>query len=91
MPRKRKQLRYIGVVLREYRNKVGLTQKELAASLGVSINYISLIEIGKEYPSIDTLIRFAEGLNIEAGDILNTIVEREKAIGKKFLCLDNGE
>lgn len=43
----------------ETRREAGLTQKELAARLGIAQNNISAIERGKRTPSIATLARIA--------------------------------
>ena len=45
--------------------------------MGVSTNYISLLESGKRYPSIGTLIRIARALDANPGEMLNAIVARE--------------
>jgi len=38
--------------------------------------YISMLESGKRYPSIEMLIRIAIALEVQPGDILNRIAER---------------
>ena len=44
------------------RNEVGLTQKELALKAGVTQANISKIEQGSSHPTIDTLVKIADGL-----------------------------
>lgn len=53
-----------GARIRELRKARGLTQDQLAEFLGVEQKHISLIELGKSYPSLDRLIRIAEALQV---------------------------
>lgn len=60
-----------------YRNQAGLSQEKLATRLGVSVNYVSVLETGKQYPSIGTLIRFARALEVRPGELVDEIAKRE--------------
>lgn len=77
MTKKSAQLRSVGSVLRIYRKQVGLSQEKLAERLGVSTNYVSVLETGKQYPSIGTLIRFARALGVRPGELVDEIAKRE--------------
>ena len=46
-----------------YRNRAGLTQKQLAEITKITQSDISKLERGKSNPSIDTLIRLADGID----------------------------
>lgn len=51
----------IGMLIRDARKAAGLTQKELAASMGVSQQIISRLESGEaENPTIETLSKIAD-------------------------------
>jgi len=50
--------------LRAFREIAGLRQVELAKKLGVSANYISVVESGKKRPSLKYLEKFAKELNL---------------------------
>lgn len=52
-----------GQVLRELRQAMRLSQEKLAFEAGVDRNYISLIELGKNSPSIKTVFKLCEALN----------------------------
>lgn len=53
------------------RQRVGITQRELAARLGREDSCdVSVWETGKQCPRIDTVVRFAEALDIEPGELL---------------------
>lgn len=77
MTKKASQLQSVGITIRNYRLSAGLSQERLGERMGVSTNYISLLESGKRYPSIGTLIRIARALDANPGEMLNSIVERE--------------
>lgn len=49
----------LGETLRECRLKRSLTQRQLADKLGVTVNYISLLECDERTPSIGYLQAFA--------------------------------
>ena len=48
----------------EARRQMGLTQSELAKRTGIAQGAISRIESGKANPSVKTLMRLADGLNM---------------------------
>lgn len=65
-----------GTAIRHFRHEAGLSQDELADRMDVSSSYISMLESGKRYPSIEMLIRIALALNIKPGLMLDYIAER---------------
>lgn len=65
-----------GLAIRRFRQEKGLSQEGLADRMDVSASYISMLESGKRYPSIEMLIRIAHALEISPGDMLNLIAER---------------
>lgn len=58
-----------GKRLQKYRELVGYSQEKLAERIGRSSIFISYIERGQKSPSLDTLIRLSNELNISV-DIL---------------------
>jgi len=72
----RKKLLWVGAVLREFRQEAGLSQDELADRMDVSTPYISMLESGKRYPSIEMLIRVGNALEVRPGAILDRIAEQ---------------
>lgn len=48
--------KWLGSILREQRKRLGLTQDDAGASIGVSRAQISNIESGKHRPSVTTLL-----------------------------------
>ncbi len=59
----------IGKIIRNERNKRGLTLEQLAEKTQRDWSYLSQIERGKNVPSIETLIRICEALNISLGNL----------------------
>lgn len=59
----------LGLVLRESRMRSGLTQRELAARLGVNQSYVAEIEMGKPTKAIERLLDFARetGVSVYIG------------------------
>ena len=66
---------YMPAILREYRLKAGVSQLQLADSIGVTKSFISALESGRKFPSIDLLVLIAEALQVKAGNMLNDMVE----------------
>jgi len=54
-----------------YRKKEGLSQAALAEKAGTAPNYIALIEVGKNFPSLQMLEKIAYALNIDALDLFD--------------------
>jgi len=60
----------IGFALKEFREKAGLSLRQLEAKTGLKAQYISSLEIGKKKsPSIDNLQLLATALNISVIDL----------------------
>ena len=58
--------------LQELRKKKGLTQEELASELYVSRTAVSKWELGKGYPSIDTLKSIAKYFSVTVDELLSS-------------------
>jgi transcriptional regulator with XRE-family HTH domain len=69
-------LAYVGAAIREFRQRAQLSQDDLADRMDMSTPYISMLESGKRYPSIEMLIRIAVALEVRPGEILDRIAER---------------
>jgi len=58
---------FIGAKIADARKKIGMSQKELAAKVEISPQYLNDIEHGKRNPDSDGLIEaFAKALNLDA-------------------------
>ncbi|WP_304068644.1 helix-turn-helix transcriptional regulator [Megamonas hypermegale] len=55
--------------LKEFRNKLGLTQVQMAEKLGISLIHYKLIEQGKANPSLKLVLKFREEFKDQYDDI----------------------
>ena len=65
-----------GAVVRELREKRGLSQEELSFACSRHRTYVSLIERGKNSPSIATLWLIAEALEVRPSEIIRRVETR---------------
>jgi CheY-like chemotaxis protein len=63
----------LGAVIRERRKELRLTLAEMAKRTGVSLGYLSQIELGKNSASIETLYRISLGLGVKMSDLFQTV------------------
>jgi transcriptional regulator with XRE-family HTH domain len=76
------------------RKKCGLSQEKLAELLNIDPNSVSRIECGVHYPSLDTLEKISNILNVEMGDFFlnkNTDTVRDMRTFLIQAVLDAGE
>lgn len=59
--------------IRTLRELRGLSQTEFAAQLDRSVDAISLIERGKNWPSIETIERLAKALNSDPAELFDNL------------------
>jgi transcriptional regulator with XRE-family HTH domain len=75
--------RFMPDVLRRYRDIAGLSQQELADSIGVSKGFVSALEGGRSVPNLDRLVQIADALQVSPGELVNAMIEdAEKELGK---------
>jgi CheY-like chemotaxis protein len=63
----------LGAAIRERRKALGLTLAQMAQRTGVSLGYLSQIELGKNSASIETLYRISLGLGIKMAELFQTV------------------
>lgn len=69
----------IGKTVKAIRMKKGISQEDLAFSCDVDRSYISLIEVGKNEPSVSKIFEICEGLKIKPSDLIRMVeIEYEK-------------
>ena len=72
--------------LRELRKSMGLTQSQFAELVNLSEDSIGKIERGISAPTVDTLTKIAEGLNMPLSELLGEISKREKKQNQVLEC-----
>lgn len=60
-----------GTKLREARERLGLTQEEVAQRSGVHVTEVSRMEAGKRDPKISTLRKLAKAVEVKPGQLLD--------------------
>jgi transcriptional regulator with XRE-family HTH domain len=61
---KREYQKELGEAIQALRKERGLKQQDLAKAAGVSVAQVSNVESGQFWPSVQTLIAFAEKLGV---------------------------
>lgn len=67
-----------GIVLRELRKKAEFTQENLAFEAGIERNYVSLIELGRNQPTITTIFKLANALNLEPSKLIRLVEIKQR-------------
>jgi transcriptional regulator with XRE-family HTH domain len=65
-----------GRVLRRLRNEAGLTQEELGFEADLRRTYISILELGRQQPTLTTILKLAKPLKRSAQEVVG-LVENE--------------
>jgi transcriptional regulator with XRE-family HTH domain len=86
MPKERPKVE-IGEVIRSYRNERGLSQGDIERRTGLLRCYLSRVENGHTVPSLETLAKIAEAMDMTLADFfpsMETAREREakRALGE---------
>jgi len=71
-----------GAALRRMRLGAGLSQEQLGLEAEVQRNFISLIELGHNQPTITTVAKLARALGLKASELIAE-AEREGQAGPK--------
>jgi len=66
------------VALRKRREKLGMSMNVLAQKSGLSLTMISFLERELRKPTLDTLLRIAEALEVDLWKVLKQATERTK-------------
>ncbi|MDE6139225.1 MAG: helix-turn-helix domain-containing protein [Candidatus Gastranaerophilales bacterium] len=82
MKKNKKEL--LGLRLKEYRENRKLTQDKLAEMVGIDPKHLSRIENGRNYPSLETLEKILDSLDVSYEEIFNfkLLVSKDELIKK---------
>ena len=69
----------LGQALRKLRTERGWSQADLALHAQMDRNYLSLIELGRNSPSVRMLMRLCAALDVRAADVLGDVDRRVTA------------
>lgn len=76
----------IGRNIRQYRLERDLRQEDLAEAVGVSANYIGMVERGEKTPSLETLVAILNELEVSADMVLTDVVETGYTVKQSLLA-----
>lgn len=82
MPYDSDAARLVGRRLKELRTEAGATRLWLGVHAGVDVSNITKYETGKALPSLGTLVRLAEALEAEPGELIVGLRSRHLPQGK---------
>jgi len=68
--------------IKENRQKLGLTQSELAERAGISTNFVAMIELKHKFPTPETLERLSTALDINTYELFTTSVSPDSILKK---------
>ena len=60
-----------GERVRELREKRGMTQEKLAQAADLTTSFVSTVERGQKAPSLNTILKLARALKVDAGELLS--------------------
>lgn len=69
----------LGRRIKELRKMKGLSQEELSEKVDIDPKHLSRIEVGRGFPSLDTLEKIANALNVEMKDFFEFAHEARSA------------
>ncbi|MGY4688659.1 helix-turn-helix domain-containing protein [Salibacterium sp. K-3] len=65
-----------GMILREYRNRSGYSQEQLALLCGLDRTYIGLLERGKRKPTITTIFSLSYSLKVKPNIFIKDVEKK---------------
>ena len=68
-----------GKVLRQLRQSKGLSQEQLGFESDLRRTYVSILELGQQQPSLTTILKLANGLNITASQLMALLEDKIKS------------
>lgn len=77
-------LESIGKHIKDLRGEKKLSQQSLAELAGISYKYLGEIERGQVNLSVDILIKIANSLHVNPGDLLNEVIDDETRFVSKI-------
>ncbi|MDD2499606.1 MAG: helix-turn-helix transcriptional regulator [Geobacter sp.] len=81
----RNRKKMLGARVKELRKAKGFSQDQLSETVAIESNYLSRIEVGGCYPSLDVLERIADALRVEMHDLFLFVHHDPDATSKKGL------
>lgn len=68
---------WFGIVLREQRKKLSITQDELAHRSNLDRTFVGLLERGQRKPSLDTIFALSRGLGMRPSELIAEVEKKQ--------------
>lgn len=65
-----------GEILREMRKEAALTQEELGLDADLRRTFVSLLELGQQQPTLQTIFKLANALNKAPAEIIDRVSQK---------------
>ena len=65
-----------GLVIRELRKECGLTQEELGLEADLRRTYVSILELGQQMPSLQTIFKISSALKVSPSKVVDLVEEK---------------
>ncbi len=76
----------IGARIKELRKQAGLTQEQLAERVSLDARHLSRLEVGRHFPSLDSLERIAQALNMPLVEFFQFPTDETPAALRAYLA-----
>ena len=73
------EAKIVGAILRDDRRKKGVSQECLSGLADIGRTHLSMIERGTRKPTLDTLCKIADALDVRASELIR-MMEEEQAL-----------
>lgn len=70
----------VGAKIRAYRERNGVTLKQLSQLTGIAASNLSSIELNKSSPTLNTLLKIATAFGVKAGTFLDGVLYRKAVL-----------
>lgn len=75
----------IGARIKEFRKQAGLTQEQLAEKVDLDARHLSRLEVGRHFPSLDSLERIAAALNVPLAEFFQFASDESPAALRAYI------
>lgn len=62
----------LGKRIEERRDRLDMTQRDLAEASDITVNYVKAIESGRQYPGLGVLASICKALRVQPGQLLDS-------------------
>jgi len=80
----------LGSRIRTYRERLGITQEELAKRSGTDVDFIKEVEAGTTYPAVGMLVKISRALGKRLGTFTDDIGVKDPLITKASKRIEEG-